>query len=83
MSDFEHQDEKEFQERSIENIISAYHRIFSGPDARIVLPDLMKFCHVFNGTDNDVEEGKRMVALYILRMSGVEAKIKKLIEEAL
>ena len=80
MTDFEHEDEAQEREDDALRLIAAYRRLFSGADAGIVITDLIRFCGVFNGVSCEVEEGKRVVALYILRMSGIEAKFKNIVE---
>jgi hypothetical protein len=80
MTDFEHEDEAQEREEATQRLIAAYRRLFSGPDAGIVVADLIRFCGVFNGVESEIEEGKRLTAVYILRMSGVEAKFKNIVE---
>ena len=53
-------------------LIQSYKTVFSGPDGKDVLDDLLNHCHfkqsTYNGDANDTffNEGERAVALYIL-----------------
>jgi hypothetical protein len=78
MSDFEHQEEQEQAEELRQKIADAYKRLFSsGPDASLVLFDLMEYAPVFRPSINEPEDGMRRVVLRILRLSGAEKRMKR------
>lgn len=62
------------------SIITAYKRVFSGPEGDRVLADLMQSCHMlgssYNGNLNDVvfHEGERNVVLRILKNMNVDVQ---------
>ncbi|MDD2654651.1 MAG: hypothetical protein PHI86_06070 [Candidatus Omnitrophica bacterium] len=76
---FEHEQERAAANAERQKVFDAYRRLFQSPDGAVVLHDLIQTGKVFQGTATDVEEGMRFQTLYILRMSGVEEKIQKLI----
>lgn len=79
MNDFIHEDEKQAAQAEGVRLAEAYKLLFGSPMGAIVLTDLIRQCRVFNAVEGEIGEGKRLIGLYILRMAGVEAKIKNLV----
>lgn len=55
-----------------QEITRLYMKVFQGPDAEMVLVDLMSECHEFSPVTNKFEAGKQAVLIYIKnRLMGV------------
>jgi hypothetical protein len=81
---FEHEVEREKHEQAVKEVVEAYERLFARTDAGIVLHDLCEYARVFVPTfcagAHDLtahEEGMRRVVLRILRLSGIEMKMRE------
>lgn len=48
-----------------QDITRLYMKVFQGPDAEMVLVDLMDECHEFKPVTNQFEAGKQAVLIYI------------------
>jgi len=76
------------EEEHMRDMVIKYGKVFSGPDGESVLLDMMRNCHLIDGTYSEethkmyFKEGRRSVVYDIMKMMNVDlTQLRKLYEQ--